>query len=110
MKEEKTTEKCLTKEDFESKFIEDLGDCEMKKMVLKRTVTTYTYPDMSDSVLHDYTVFIKVKWNADIFRNKVMLNIDCIDFEEKCLSGHIGEDHISDVLLEKNFQLLMEGV
>jgi hypothetical protein len=24
-----------------------------------------------------------------LFRNKVMLNIDCIDFEEKCLSGHV---------------------
>jgi hypothetical protein len=98
MKTEKTiTEKGLTKEDFESKFMEDLGECEMK-IVLKKTGTTLTYPDMADSVFHDYTVVLEVKWDADIFRNKALLNIDCIDFEKKCLSGHIGEDHINDAL------------
>jgi hypothetical protein len=110
MKEEKTTEKDLVKGDFESKFIEDLGDCEMKKMVLKKTVTTYTYPNMPGSVFHDYTVVIEITLNANIFLNKTTLIIDYIDFENRCLSGHIGEDHISSVLLEKNFQSLIASV
>ncbi|MDR1340420.1 MAG: hypothetical protein LBK58_10265 [Prevotellaceae bacterium] len=110
MKTETTTEKCLTKGDFENRFIEDLGDCVMKKAVLKKTVMTLTYPDMPDSVFHDYTVVIEVTLTADIFRNKAMLNIDCIDFENRCLSGHVKEDHIANVLLEKNFQALIKDV
>jgi hypothetical protein len=97
--EETILEKTLEIEDLKSWFIEDFGDCEMKKIVFSKKLTTHTYPDIPPSIFHESTITIDVTFKTSIFLNRTQyLNIHYIDFEKKYVSGYIHEDNIDSVL------------
>jgi hypothetical protein len=100
MKTEETVfEKNLACEDLKSWFIEDFGDCKMGKIVFSKKVTTYTYPDIPPSILHESAISVGITFKTNIFLNRTQyLNVHYIDFEKKYVSGYIHEDNIESVL------------
>ena len=108
MKTEETVfEKNLVKEDFKSWFIEDLGDCEIGKMVFSKKTITYTHTDIPPSIFHDSTISIDVTFGSDIFLNRTMyLEGHFIDFKKKLVSGYVHEDNIDSVLTDECYRKL----